>query len=98
MSECIFCGDEPATRHHLIPKGVRKLMGWVGTKKARLVNGNYHIPLCSECHLKLNHILEPLVFIIKCLKPEPPKIPVKLAFIMEDSLSKLREEALSRDE
>ena len=86
---CIFCGiDENITNHHILPTRIRKTMGWLGKKAKPLRYTVHKVPLCSECHIKLNLILSPLTFIIESIM-EKPSVPVELLFIIEKATNDL---------
>ena len=91
MSKCIFCEKELKAEdggsHHLIPIVVRNMMNW-HTKRGESTTLNYRVPICRECHVKLNLLEEPLVKIIKYLRTSPP-IPIEFAYKMEDICDKL---------
>ncbi len=78
---CIFCPELANGNHHVLPKSVRRSMRWGATiqNKVRL---NSKVPLCTECHVKFNLLLEPLICLIKALAPIPP-IPIGFTALME---------------
>jgi len=99
MVKCIFCGKEPEPEngaHHIIPQVVRKIMNWHG-KRAESAMLTYRVPLCKECHIKVNLLQEPLVAIIKNLRTSPP-LPVTFAYMMEDICKILNEPTISTEE
>jgi len=68
------------TMNHIIPKIVRKSMGW--TKKKTGEFASLSVPVCRRCHDILTELQKPLVLIIKSLRTTPP-VPLELALIME---------------
>ena len=88
--KCIFCPKKGDTVHHIIPKSVRKVVGWNG-KQANKYMLKRKVPMCRRCHDKLNALIDPIVFILKAFKPEV-KIPIELSYMIEDSIEKLMEE------
>lgn len=77
---CVFCNNHDTTKHHIIPKGIRKEMNWNG-KRARTMLLHYKVPLCKECHRKLNKLQEPLVTIIKHLRGSMP-LPIEFMYLV----------------
>jgi len=88
MPKCVFDPDHKAdTVHHIIPKSVRKVVGWNG-KQAEAFMVKKSVPMCRECHDKLNLLLEPIVFILKCFKPKIA-VPMELTYMIEGAVDKL---------
>jgi len=86
---CVFCGGEANTEHHLLPTNIKKTMGWHGERASKFLQ-NRKIPLCVECHVKLTLLQEPLIKIIKYLTQKPYS-PTEFAFILDDIYNTLNE-------
>ena len=88
---CIFCETtEELTEHHIIPKSVKKVLGWRG-RRTEMYLGKNKTMLCRTCHDKVEWLLEPMVYIIKMLMPRPV-IPLNLAFILDRVNTNLNED------
>lgn len=87
---CIFCDatpEEGAGPHHILPKNVRRAMGWNG-KRASMMLNQYKVPLCMDCHRKVNKLLEPLTQIIKYLRGNI-RVPIEFAYLMDGVYTEL---------
>lgn len=88
---CVFCeSTDHVTEHHIIPRKVRKMLNWNG-KRAEKFHLTRKVLMCRDCHDKFNYLVDPLVYIMQCLRPTPP-IPIALAYIIEDAYDKLNGE------
>jgi len=87
---CLFCGtEENLQEHHIIPRNIRKVLGWTGPRATTEMD-NRKVIVCGVCHKKLTLIEEPLVFIIKWLKFTRP-LPMELHFCITGILKELME-------
>jgi len=66
MRKCVFCGSDDVTRHHLLPKRVKRIMNW-NNKRAKKAKANHTVPMCKPCHDKVTNLQEPLIQIIQHL-------------------------------
>ena len=71
-------------------------MGWNG-KMAKAALAHYTVPLCGECHIKVNDLQAPLIKLIKYLKGGPP-VPVEFTFIMDSAYKRLNNMVVKSDD
>jgi len=88
---CTFCGKNAPTKHHIIPKSIRKEMNWDG-KRARNLLLSYKVPLCIDCHRKLTKLQEPLVTIIKHLRGSMP-LPLEFMYLLNGVYEELTDDS-----
>jgi len=83
---CLFCGSEETTGHHVLPKRVKRIMGWNG-KQAEKANANKKIYLCLSCHDKMTTLQEPLIKIISYLVLS--QVPEEFYSVMDEVCDRL---------
>ena len=93
MRKCVFCGTSILlTKHHILPKKVKKHIGLYG-RKAKDLNAGKKITVCEQCHRKLTLLQEPLCMVIQ-ETGRKPNMPREFGYLMTGVAQRLNEELI----